>query len=566
MNKFFNDWKGYFTFAAFLSCFINILQLTFSFYMFVIYGNVCISGSMASLKTFTIAAIYALSLLTFFSYIRSRLLEVASKDYNLKFRNKVYCNMLHSHASMNGHTSEQVLNDLGTIRKYFTTPAINALFDAPWAPLYLALIFLFHPILGTIATAGAIIMMGLNVLQEFLVRDSMRAANVKNMKNKRFIDAFLRNSEVINGMGMIKAIGDRWENNNQEVISHQAVGSQHAGLIQSIIKPLQNFVQVFIYFTGAYYTLTQGFNVGLMVASSIIMGRALAPLMQVMTTWKMTLQARDAYERLNRFLNHFDTDIPPMNLPAPVGTLHVKNVSLTIGDRLLLNDVSLHLARGELLGIIGPNGAGKSTLCRAILGVWPTISGKVTLDGADLYSRAQGQMGKYIGYLPQVVELFPATVAENIARLGPVDMGKVEKVASLCGIHSLIGGFPNGYDTMLEHPDGVGLSGGQRQRLGLARALYGDPCLLVLDEPTSNLDSQGEAALVEVLRAIKLTRGCTCVMVTHKPELIQVMDKILVLQGGRVLMFGAMDEVVARLSEARQTQSTPGGAGSVRSV
>ncbi|SMC76364.1 ATP-binding cassette, subfamily C, exporter for protease/lipase/ATP-binding cassette, subfamily C, EexD [Desulfocicer vacuolatum DSM 3385] len=566
MNKFFNEWKGYFTFAALLSCFINILQLTFPFYMFVIYGNVCISGSMASLETFTIAAIYALILLTFFSYVRSRLLEVASKGYNLKFRNKVYCCMLYSHANMNEHSSEQVLSDLGTIRKYFTTPAINALFDAPWAPLYLALIFLFHPVLGAIATAGAIIMVVLNVFQEFLVRDNMRAANVKNMENKRFIDAFLRNSEVINGMGMIGAIGDRWENNNRAVIVNQAVSSQYAGLIQSIIKPLQTFIQVVIYFAGACYALTQGFDVGLMVAASIVMGRALMPLVQVMTTWKMTLQARDAYGRLNHFLNHFDSDAPPMDLPVPLGTLHAKNVNFAIGDRLLLNDVSLHLNRGELLGIIGPNGAGKSTLCRVLLGLWPIISGKVTLDGADIYSRTQAQMGKYIGYLPQVVELFPATVAENIARLGPVDMEKVEKVATLCGIHTLIETFPKGYDTLLEHPDGVGLSGGQRQRLGLARALYGDPCLLVLDEPTSNLDCQGEAALLDLLGTIKLTRQCTCVMVTHKTELIQAMDKLLVLNGGRVFMSGAMEEVVTRLSRAHQAQSTPGGAASARFV
>ena len=566
MNKFFKDWKGYFTFAALLSCFINILQLTFSFYMFVIYGNVCISGSMTSLKTFTIAAIYALILLAFFSYVRSRLLEVASKDYNLRFRNKVYCNMLNRHAGMNGQASEQVLGDLGIIRKYFTTPAINALFDVPWAPLYLALIFLFHPVLGAIATAGAVFMVGLSILQEFLVQDSMRAANIKNMENKRFIDAFLRNSEVINGMGMIKAIGDRWENNNQQVITHQAVSSQYAGLIQSIIKPLQTLIQVLIYFAGACYALTKGFDVGLMVAASIIMGRALTPLMQIMTTWKVTIQTRDAYERLNLFLSHADADIPAMNLLPPLGTLRVMNVSFTIADRLLLNDISLHLSHGEILGIIGPNGAGKSTLCRVILGIWPAISGKVTLDGAEIHSWTQGQMGKHIGYLPQVVEMFPVTVAENIARMGPVNMEEVEKVANLCGIHSLIESFPSGYHTILEHPDGIGLSGGQRQRLGLARALYGDPSLLVLDEPTSNLDCQGESALVEVLRTIKLTRKCTCIMVTHKPELIQAMDKLLVLQAGQVFMFGAMNEVVARLSAAQQAQSATHGADSVRSV
>ena len=564
MNRFIDDWKKYFTFAALLSCFVNVLQLTFSFYMFVIYGNVCISRSMNSLVTFTVAAVYALVLLAFFNYIRSRLLATAGNDLNSRFRNKIYTGMLNNHAGIQKQASLRVLNDLGTVKNFFTNPGIYALFDAPWAPLYLALIFLFQPVLGAIATAGALIMLGLSILQEILVRDSMRQANLKNNQNQQFIDSFLRNAEVVNGMGMIGAISDRWEKGNREVIENQTVSSQHAGLIQSIIKPLQTLLQVVIYFAGAYYALTQNFNVGLMVAGSIIMGRALAPLMQVMSTWKFTLQAREAYKRLDAFVNFFDRHSDQMALPPPEGNIDVLQASLRIGERFLLREISFKLACGDFMGIIGPNGAGKSTLCRVLLGLWPTVAGKAYLDGMDLFLWDQEQVGQHIGYLPQEVELFPASVAENIARLGEIDMKKVEDAAKICGLHTLVETLPNGYHTLIDSRDGIQLSGGQKQRLGLARAIYGNPCLLVLDEPTSNLDEQGEHELLNTLRIIKETKACTCILVTHKPGLLQSMDKILVLQNGRVALFGPKDQVFAKLSGAQKPK--PSTAGVARSI
>jgi PrtD family type I secretion system ABC transporter len=566
MNRFINDWKKYFTFAAFLSCFINILQLTFPFYMFVIYGNVCVSNSMDSLTTFTVAATYALVILAFLNYVRSRLLSSAGNNLSLRFRNKIHSGMLGNHAGIQKQGSSQLLNDLGTVKNYFTTPGIHALFDAPWAPLYLALIFLFHPVLGGIATAGALIMVGLSILQEILVRGSLRRATIKNMQNQRFVNSFLRNAEVVNGMGMIGAISDRWENGNREVIMNQTISSQQAGVIQSIIKPLQTLLQVVIYFAGAYYALTQGFDVGLMVAASIIMGRALAPLMQVMSTWKMTIQTRDAYKRLDSYLLFLDQKQEQMALPAPRGDLNVVQVSLVIGERLILNSVSFALAHGEFMGIIGPNGAGKSTLCRVLLGLWPALTGNVFLDGTDIFFRDHEQVGKYIGYLPQEVELFPVSVAENIARLGDVNMAKVEKAVKLCGLHTLVESLPDGYHTLLDSPGGIGLSGGQRQRLGLARAIYGDPCLLVLDEPTSNLDEQGEAELLDTLHHIKKTGASTCIMVTHKPALLQSMDKILVLQNGQVFLFGPKDQVISRLAGAQQAKSAASKATSLRSI
>lgn len=554
MNRFIDHWKHYLTFAALLSCFVNILQLTFPFYMFVIYGNVCVSNSMNSLITFTVAAVYALVVLAFFNYIRFRLLATAGNDLNLKFRNKLYSGMLRSQAGIHKQMSFQALKDLETVKNFFANPGIHAIFDVPWAPLYLALIFLFHPILGAIAAAGALVMLGLSILQEVLVQESMKQANIKHAKNQRFIDSFLRNAEVVNGMGMINAISDRWEKGNRDVVMNQTISSRHAGVIQSIIKPLQTFLQVVIYFAGAWYALTQGFDVGLMVAGSIIMGRAMAPLMQIMSTWKFTLQAREAYKRLDAFVHFEDQHQEQMVLPVPRGDINVEMASIIIGERFLLQGISFNLAAGEFMGVIGPNGAGKSTLCRVLLGLWPAMEGKVFLDGTDLFFRDQEAVGRYIGYLPQEVELFPASVAENIARLGPVNMDKVQKTAELCGLHEMVEALPHGYHTLIDTPGGAQFSGGQKQRLGLARAVYDDPCVLVLDEPTSNLDQKGEKDLLNTLRIIKETNACTCIMVTHKMALLQSMDKILVLNNGRVAIFGARDQVFAKLSGAEPSE------------
>lgn len=549
MGKFLKKWKIYFTFAALLSCFVNILQLTFPFYMFTIYRNVIISYSEYSLANITVAAFFALIILGFFIYLRSRLLATAGRDLNLSLRNTVYKGMLQGYVVSRERSYQQGLSDLETVKNYFSNTAVYSLFDAPWAPFYLLLIYTFHPVLGLIATSGAVLMIGLSVLQEYLIRNSMKQANIINSRNQRFVDSFLRNAEVINGMGMIPAISDRFEQGNNEVIMNQTKSSQYAGAIQSIIKPMQNVIQVLIYCSGAYYAMAEGFSVGLMVAASIIMGRGLTPLMQVMASWRFTIQARDAYQRLNRFATFLEQEQEHMSLPEPQGNLNVVGASFRIGERFLLRGISLDLNAGEFLGVIGPSGAGKTTLCRLLLGIWPSIGGKVYLDGRDVFLWDKEEAGKFIGYLPQEIELFPASVAENIARLGEVDMEKVKVAAKFCGLHDMVEIFSQGYETILEGDKGIQLSGGQKQRLGLARAIYGNPKLLILDEPTSNLDKQGKQELLNTLLRIKKDNACTSIMVTHKPELLQSMDKVLLLKDGQVAIFGPKDEVFAKIKE-----------------
>jgi PrtD family type I secretion system ABC transporter len=551
VSQFIKKWRLFFTFAALLSCFVNILQLIFPFYMFTIYSNIIISYSTVSLANITVIAVFAIMVLGGFNYIRSRLLALAGKKLVLNFRETLCAGMIRGVSRNSSRAYRTGLNDLDTLQNYSTSPAIYALFDAPWSPFYLILIFLFQPALGAIAASGAAIMIGLSVLQEILIRGSMKAANQKIQQNQRFVDSFMRNAEVIHGMGMTRAITDRFVEKNKDVILNQTRASYHAGTIQALIKPLQNVIQVLIYGSGAIFAMTRGMDIGLVVAASIIMGRALAPLMQVMSSWRMTVGARDAYQRLKAFSDFLDDRAIPMTLPAPVGNLQAEKAIFRIGGQVLVNQVSFQLPAGHLLGIIGPSGAGKTTLCRLLLGINACSGGRVTLDGNDVYSWDKDEIGRFVGYMPQEIELFPGTVAENIARLGEPRRRLVEKAIALSNIGELVKRLPDGLNTRLEEPDSIRLSGGERQKIGLARALYNQPRLLVMDEPTANLDEAGEQHLMQMLEKMRRERTCTAIMVTHKPSLLQSMDFILVMKQGTAVMYGPKNEILARLAGAR---------------
>jgi ABC-type protease/lipase transport system fused ATPase/permease subunit len=374
------------------------------------------------------------------------------------------------------------------------------------------------------------------------------------MANQRFVDSFLRNVDVINGMGMAPAVTDRFVHNNNKVIANQTRSSYVAGTIQAAIKPGQMVIQVTIYCFGAYYAMTQGFDVGLMVAASIIMGRGLAPLMQLMGSWRQARHAWDAFRRLKQLVpGEIGTpDRPdPLPLPEPEGRIEVAGATFVMGGRLLLHQVTFTLSPGQFLGVIGPSGAGKTTLCRLLLGIWPALDGRVLLDGRDVTAWDRDAMGRCIGYLPQEVALFPGTVAQNIARLETPDDAELSAAMDLSRTRDLVDSLPQGLDTRLGGPEGVRLSGGQKQKIGLARALYRRPALLVLDEPTASLDAHSEKQLMETLAELKAGGDCTCVMVTHKKDLLESMDRLLVLQNGQVVLFGPKDNVVGRLAGGR---------------
>lgn len=558
MRDFLNKWKKYLVFAALLSCFINILQLTFAFYMFAIYRSIVASYDELSLYTITVIALYALVCLGLFNYLRTRLLNAAGVDLNKSLGDRVFKHMLRGLALPGSQAYAQGLSDLDTLRNYFTGQGIYALFDAPWAPLYLLLIYFFHPVLGIVATLGAAVIFILSLLQDTLTRHRIGEANRRNNQNRRMVDIVLRNAEAINSMGMRHNICNHFNAENNAVIGNQTVASRHAGTLQSLTKPIQVLMQVLMYGIGAYYAMLGQLDVGLMVAASIIMGQALGPVMRAMASWRFTVQARGAYQRLRTFLDRIDSLPEKMTLPAPTGKIDARQLFCKIGQHQLLQNVSFGLSPGEQMGVLGPSGAGKSTLCRIILGLWPSMGGKIRLDDVDLFYWDQEQLGRHMGYLAQEVELFDATVGQNIARMGEVDIDRVKEAARAADMDEWIESLPEGYDTRLNPSTGIAVSGGQRQRIGLARAIYGRPSVLVLDEPDSNLDREGQAALIRILQEMKQQRRTTCVVVTHKPEIVQAMDRILVLKEGRAVQFGTPGEVFKQLTASADGRQQTG--------
>ena len=553
MKTFLKELRPYLLYGAFFSMFINILQLTFSVYMLQIYDRVLSSYSMPTLYVITVAAVGALIISAVLEFIRSRLLVRCGVALDQALSRDVLDEVLKHSALTSRPPNQASLRDVNMLRNFFGGNAIFALFDIPWTPLALGLIYFLHPLLGLVATGGAVLLIIFALINEKVSRKPLDAANMVNSHSMKFIETSRRNAQLIRSMGMLKGVTNRWEGLNDTVMKLQTQASRKAGLVQSLSSWLRQSMQVFIYGVGAWLTLEGKATAGVMIASSIIMGRALAPVQMGIGSWKHMIEARSAWKRLSTmFANR--TEVDTMDLPEPKGQLTAEHVSFAINKNYILRDVNFSIQPGESLGLIGPSGAGKSTLCRLLLGIWPAAAGAVRLDGADIYKWDQEKLGPFIGYLPQDVELFSGTVAENIARLNDVESETVILAAQQAGVHELILEFPQGYDTRIGE-GGVILSGGQRQRLGLARALYGSPKLIILDEPNSNLDDEGEQALINSWAQLK-TNGTTVVIVSHKPSLLVGVDKILMLKNGQVAMFGPREVVFKKLLEMKnQPQS-----------
>lgn len=548
MKDFFRQWKKYFLFAALLSCFINLLQLTFSFYMFAIYDTILSSFSYDSLYSITVIALFALVALFAFSFLRRKLLHCVGVALDQKMSQLVMASTLREITGPHGRGAQQAMADLSVLCAFFNTDALTAIFEIPWTPFYFVVIFFFHPVLGCVAVGVSLVILAMLVLQERWTRDRLQVANDLAHKNRRFIEVMLANGEVVNAMGMTRSVTDRFEARNKDIVIQQTVASRYAGLAQSAIKSMQTLVNVLIYGVGAYLVLADGFNAGMIIVASVIEGQALSPFMRILYASKTISQTLAAYRRIHAFMHVVASRKEPMSLPAPSGRLEVDNVFMYLAPRLILQGVALSLEPGEFLGLVGPNGAGKSTLMRLLLGAWPPTLGAVRLDGVAVHQWDKRELGRHLGYLPQVVELFPATVAENIGRMGDVDMDEVRRVARLVGIADLIESLPDGYATRIGKGE-VMFSGGQKQRVGLARALYGSPRLLLLDEPNSNLDEDGEDHLTDALHQVRAAHTTTCVIITHKFALLGVVDKVLMLQDGKVSYFGERDEVLAAISQ-----------------
>jgi len=555
MKELLKKWiKKYFISAGIFSFFVNTFNLTFSIYMLAIYDRVLFSFSIPTLITITIGAILAIVVMACLDFLRSRILVLAGVEMEDSLSHKVLKEMIKDASQINSQGYREGLRDLNVLRNYFGGNAIFFIFDSPWVPIYLFVIYLMHPYLAALAVFGGIISFLLGFLQQHLTTKRLEMARAVEDQASRILNLAISNAESIVGMNMLPGITARFNEKNTEVLKLQTEANKFIGMMSSISKSFRSLMPILVYGTGAYLVIKSEVSVGAIIAASIITRQFLSPIDQAMSTWKQTVDARGAYKRLNEFLKE-RLEEKRTELPAPQGRLTLEQVSLSISGRMVLRNISFSVEPGELIGIIGPSGAGKSTLCRIILGIWPPSSGKVKLDGADIFQWDRERLGKYIGYLPQEVQLFSGTISENIARMEHVDSSKVIEAAKLAGVHEFILGLPRGYDTDIGER-GRMLSGGQRQRIGLARALFGEPRLIVLDEPNSNLDDIGERMLIMCLNNLK-KRGITTLVVSHRPSILTVVDKILVIKEGQVAGFGPKEEIFKMLSGAQPVKPVP---------
>lgn len=517
---------------------VNALLFVGPLYMLQIYDRVLASRNETTLVMITLIAVGLLIAYGSLEYLRSRMLVRAGMEFDEALAAPLFNRVVKMKLANQGSGAEAVLTDIDKLREFLTGHGLLAFFDAPWVPLFLVLCFLFHPILGFVATAGAVLIFALALANELLTRQALRKAAQAGQGANQFAGAALQNVEVIRALGMEEQLGARWRERHTAMLNEQAVASDRAGVIMSSTKFIRSSLQVFILGAGAYLALKQEITPGIMIAASIIMGRALAPVEQAVGQWRQFVGARQAHKRLMQLFKDIPEDEERTELPAPTGRVTIEQLSSVIpGTRVpMLKNVSFEIQPGETLAIIGPSGSGKSTLLRHLVGVSPTLAGHVRLDGADLGHWEPDQLGRFLGYLPQDVKLFSGTVAENISRFKEGESADVVAAAQLAGTHDMIQRLTNGYETQMGD-GGHQLSGGQRQRIGLARALYGNPVFVILDEPNSNLDSEGELALMEALRRLK-ERQVTVVIVTHKPSVLALSDKVLLLKDGAVQSFG----------------------------
>lgn len=542
------DVRHYFGFAGLFSAAVNLLMLTPIIYMLQVYDRVVSSGSVPTLTMLTILMVCLMLALGGFEWVRSMVMIGASNRLEQRLRQRI-SEATFNRALLSGGmtTSAQPMNDLSQLRQYLTGPSLFAFFDAPWVPIYLIVMYLFHPWFALCGVFAVIVMLALALANEKTTSRKLQDANALNSSVNNQLTGSLRNAEVIAAMGMGNDIRARQEDGSERILDLQTTASRQAGVFTSMSKSFRLVMQSLTLGLGALLALQQEISPGMMIAGSLLLGRALAPIDLLVATWRGFSVARAQYNRLGELLEQLPPRPLPMPLPDPRGQLSVEGLFVLppASQTFVVRNANFELAPGEALGIVGPSASGKSSLARAILGVWPSARGAVRLDGAEIFTWDRDQLGRHLGYLPQDIELFDGSIADNICRFGQQDSDAIVAAARLAGVHDLILELPQGYNTMIGGSGGV-LSGGQRQRIGLARAVYGNPCLIVLDEPNSNLDDQGEKELVEALERIK-QQGSTIIVVSHRTMVLQSMDKMLVLKEGAPINYGPRSQVLAAL-------------------
>ena len=551
-----------------LSGIINILALTGAFYMLQIYDRALTSGSVPTLVALSVLAIGLYVFQGLFDIIRSQILVRVGARLDKKIApiaHEVTIDMPRF-----GFSTTEALErgrDVDTVRGFLGGQGPIALFDLPWMPLFIAFVYMLHPWLGGLTLGGAMVLAMLTIVTELMTRRLSDATHQAAIARNAIADSNARNSDILKAMGFSARAVARFSRANGEHLDLQTRTNDISGTFGAISRVLRMVLQSAVLGLGAFLTIIGELSAGAIIAASVAAARALAPVDMAIANWKGVVAARNAFRRLRETVVALAAATPPMPLPAPKASLKVENMTVAAPDsgRVLLSDISFELKAGQALGVIGPSGGGKTTLARALTGIWPVLRGNVRIDEADLAQWCDAELGRHVGYLPQDVALLDGDIQENISRLEEdPEPRRIVAAARAAGVHEMIVRLPDGYHTRLGAM-GASLSGGQRQRIGLARALYGEPFLVVLDEPNSNLDGEGEAALTEAIAGIK-ARGGIALVVAHRPSALAAVDLVAVVQGGKITAFGPKDEIISRPAQpvARPRDDEPNDGGKER--
>lgn len=538
------------------SCVVNILMLTGPLFMLQIYDRVLTSRSVPTLVALTLLVIALYVFMGIVDLVRYRVLTRIGHQFDEEVGRSAFLAQVSAPVKAGPLAAKsEPVRDVDQLRQFFSSPGITALFDMPWLPIYIGIVYLIHPWLGHLAVAGAVILFLIALVTDRMARPAMKTSSELAGQRNAIVNSGRRNAEVLHGMGMLNSVGTVWDSVNEKFLAANAKAADVVGLSSVLSKVFRLFLQSAVLALGAFLAIQEIISPGAMIAASIIMARGLQPVEMAVQNWRQMLSAQGAYRRLSKL---FDTppDAEQIDLPAPHRELVVDTITVVPpGSRTpTLVDIRFAAKAGTAIGIIGQSGSGKSTLARAIVGVWPAVRGAVTLDGAPLPQWKPDQLGRHLGYLPQDVELFEGTIAQNIARFAPdATDDKVIAAAKIAGCHELVLNFKDGYGTMIGD-QGAMLSAGQRQRIALARALYDDPFLIVLDEPNSNLDGYGDSALN---RAITLSkqRGAIVIVVAHRPSALSATDQLALIENGRLADFGDRDEVLKKVMRREKVEN-----------
>ena len=544
--------------AALFSLFMNLLLLVPSLYMLQVYDRVLSTGSVPTLLMLTLITTFLFIVFGGLEWLRSQVMIVASMRFDAMLGPTIHDAIFARTLATAGRlASAQPLEDLDKVRQFITGPGLFALLDSPWVPIYVAVMFVFHPWMGAAAVVSIAVLVAFTVWTEMATGALLQEANRANIAANQQTASHLRNAEAIAAMGMLPSLRERWLGERHAALDAQHRASARAGLISALSKTYRMTSQSLILGLGAYLAIRHEISPGMVIAGSILLGRALAPIDQLIGSWRTLTAARIGYGRLSELLKSHPPQPDAMPLPAIRGDFRIDKLVISPAGmrRPVIKEISLQIPAGSQLAVIGPSAAGKSTLLRALLGLHRPLSGSLRLDAVELAQYSREELGRSIGYLPQDVELLDGTIAENIARFGYIDPEAVVKAAQRAGVHEMIGAMPEGYETRLH--GNFTLSAGQRQRVALARALYGDPAVVILDEPNSNLDEAGNAALQQALTELRIT-GTTVVVVTHRTQLLEQMDSVLVLVDGRISCLGTPSQVAETLQQRRQAMQANG--------